>query len=41
MQGVVRSDILGKIEFSIDVENADKNTHLQLYTKSQTEMITF
>ena len=39
MQEVV-SDILGEIEFCIDIENTYKNTQFKLYTKSQLKLMT-
>ena len=36
----VVSDILGEIEFCIDIENTYKNTQFKLYTKSQLKLMT-
>ena len=36
----VVSDILGEIEFCIDIEKTYKNTQFKLYTKSQLKLMT-
>ena len=36
----VVSDILGEIEFCIDIKNTYKNTQFKLYTKPQLKLMT-